>query len=386
MARILILSSEFPPFHGGISTYALKLADAAAADGHAVTVVAPDQYADQAAADSSLPFTVRRYADGPATFRGVGKRIAATRAALKAGPFDIVHAADYPFFLPVALLARRRSTRRLFTLHGTEVLYMRSIKRRGPLDLLRCWRRGFVEWIGNSRYTTELALKTFPIAREDSRAVPLGVSQDWFDAPVAPDVARARYGIGADDFVIASLGRVVPRKGHLVLARALAALPDALQRRIRWWIVGPHIDPAHAEAINAATSGLSSKTELLGALPFDQVRERLSASNLFCLPGYVDEGGAVEGFGLVFLEAAARGVPSVATLSGGIPDAIRDGETGLLVPERDPVALASAIAALMTDPARLGAMAAAAYDHARQSTWTDVMRETYRLGPVAERG
>jgi glycosyltransferase involved in cell wall biosynthesis len=82
-----------------------------------------------------------------------------------------------------------------------------------------------------------------------------------------------------------------------------------------------------------------------------------------------------EGTPLITLEAAAYGVPFVATRVGGLPQAVRDGETGLLVPPRDPEALAAALAALLRDPARRARMAARAREHAR----------SYALEPVAER-
>ena len=124
-------------------------------------------------------------------------------------------------------------------------------------------------------------------------------------------------------------------------------------------------------------AGLAVRTELLGALPADEVKQRIAASDLFCLPGYAEPGGPVEGFGLVFLEAAAYGVPAVATRSGGIPDAVDDETTGLLVPEHDPAAVARAIATLAEDEPRRLRMGEAAARRAGHMSWQRVMTETY---------
>lgn len=376
MTRLLLLASEFPPFRGGIATYAHELAVAASADGHEVVVAAPDYHADQSAADATLPYRVVRFSGGPATMRALPRRVGLVRRLLRAERFDIVHAADWPFFIPVRLARRARRARILLTLHGTEILYMNAPKRRRVLGLLRFWTTGWATWIANSAFTRELALATLPIDQAAIRAVPLGVSGDWIAARPDRAAARARFGTH-DRHVLVSLGRVVPRKGHAVLADALALLPAPMAGRIDWWIIGPLLEPAYAELLRGKLKGLASRAELLGQLPADEVKQRIAASDLFCLPGYAEPGGPVEGFGLVFLEAAAYAVPAVATRSGGIPDAVADGVTGLLVAEQDAVALAGAIAALLADEPRRARMGEAAADRARGMTWREVMIRTY---------
>jgi colanic acid/amylovoran biosynthesis glycosyltransferase len=75
----------------------------------------------------------------------------------------------------------------------------------------------------------------------------------------------------------------------------------------------------------------------------------MSRAFVFCVPSVVAATGDAEGFGMVFIEAQAMGLPVVSTLSGGIPEAVKNGETGLLVAERDSAALAGAILRLMDD-------------------------------------
>ena len=246
MGRLLILTSELPPFRGGIATYAHELATAAAATGHEVTVAAPDYHADQSALDATLLYRVVRFRGGPATMRGMPGRIALVRRLLRTGQFDIVHAADWPFFVPVRLARRATPSRVLLTLHGTEILYMNAPRRRRVLDLLRFWNAGWATWIANSAFTAGLALDSLPIDPSAIRAVPLGVSTEWIAARPNRGAARERFVVGRR-FVIISLGRVVPRKGHAVLADALAMLPPALAERIDWWIVGPLLESGHAE-------------------------------------------------------------------------------------------------------------------------------------------
>lgn len=379
MARVAILTSEFPPFHGGIATYVRELALAAQFGGHDVTVLAPNYGRDCAEIDIKLPFRVVRFVDGPATVRGLPLRIRKARELLAREQFDIVHAADWPFYIPVRLAQKQcKGARVLLTVHGSEIVYMQAPKRRLLLSALGFWRRGWATWIGNSQYTANLLSEAFPqVPREAVKAVPLGLSESWRTAGIERGPARLALAVAADRFVMVSLGRVVPRKGHGVIAEALAILPSNVASQIDWWVIGPLLDFEHAAALKAATAVLPTRTVWLGALDDAEVKMRLSAADLFCLPGYQDKAGKVEGFGLVFLEAGALGVPSLTSRSGGISEAVEDNVTGLLVAERDATALAEAIGRLVHDPSLRVRLAGAAKLKADAATWEQVMRCTY---------
>ena len=87
---------------------------------------------------------------------------------------------------------------------------------------------------------------------------------------------------------------------------------------------------------------------LLGALPSEEIRDIYGAADMFCLTGLPESSGRVEGFGLVYLEAAAGGLPSIATAVGGVPDAVLADETGILVPP-DVESISRAITELADD-------------------------------------
>jgi colanic acid/amylovoran biosynthesis glycosyltransferase len=96
-------------------------------------------------------------------------------------------------------------------------------------------------------------------------------------------------------------------------------------------------------------AGLGVRCRFLGTQPAAVVRDWMGRAAVFCVPSVVATSGDAEGFGMVFIEAQAMGLPVVSTQSGGIPEAVKDGETGLLVTERDPQALAEAILRLLKD-------------------------------------
>ena len=141
------------------------------------------------------------------------------------------------------------------------------------------------------------------------------------------------------------VGRLVEKKGCGTLIEAMVSV----QRRCPaadLIVIGGGPLRADYEA-RAAELGL--RCRFLGVQPAAVVRDRMSRASVFCVPSVVAASGDAEGFGMVFIEAQAMGLPVVSTLSGGIPEAVKNGETGLLVAERDSTALADAILRLMQD-------------------------------------
>lgn len=376
--KILMLTSEFPPHRGGVGTYAAELARATAELGHEVTLLAPDYGMDQRQADARLPYRMIRFPGGPNRAIDILDKARIVRTLARSGAdFDVVHALDWPFFLPLALSAYRGRARCLLTFHGTEINKMRRPSRAAVLRLCSFWD-GWAEVITNSRFTARHLLSTFPEARQCSvRAVPLGVrSREASSLPDRQD-ARETLGLADDTFVLVSLGRIVERKGQHVTAGALKLLPDSVLRRLHWYVIGPSKDDVYFERIRRVARELTCATTFTGDLPPEAVEQHLAAADLFCLPAVWGRRGEFEGFGLVYLEAALFAVPSVATTLGGIPDAVLDGETGILVPPSDTRALADAILALHSDPQLRMSLGARAQVHARSATWEAVAQKTY---------
>lgn len=375
--KLLILAGEFPPFRGGIATYAREIAEAAADLGHDVTVAAPSYFKDNEEADRTYPFRILRFRGGENTASGIVDKAMWTIKLAASEHFDVVHAADWPFFLPVAVSGFRRRARCLITFHGTEINQMHRRSRRIALALVRFWS-GWALSIANSRYTADRLRRVFPEQRADRlRAVPLGVRPPRRLAMIKRSVARADIGLVDGDFVLLSLGRVVPRKGHHVTVAAIGNLPEAMRRQIVWYVVGPEIDQDYAARIKSEAAARGVRAIFAGGLPEDALERAFAAADLLCVPSVWGINGEFEGFGLVYIEAGLRGLPSVATTVGGIPDAVIDGETGILVAPDDPVALAHALARLWEDSALRAKMGAAAMDHACAATWTRVAASTY---------
>lgn len=378
--KLLILAGEFLPFRGGIATYAREMAEAATDLGYDVTVAAPNYNADQSVIDAQFPFRALRFPGGENTARGIIEKVFWTRRLAHRERFDIVHAADWPFFIPLSLSPFRWRARCLVTFHGTEINQMRRKSRARVLNAIGFWH-GWALAIANSRFTADHLRRTFPQQRADRlRAIPLGVRPPALLGAIDRAAVRAELGFSPDDFIVLSLGRVVRRKGHHVTAAALSELPEALRTRLVWYVVGPDIDPDYAAAVKASVAAGCVRAVFAGGLSDDALERAFTAADLFCVPSVWGANGEFEGFGLVYVEAGLRGIPSIATTVGGIPDAVIDGETGLLVPPEDPVALAAALVKLWEDAALRRRLSAAALEHALRSDWRAIAERTYAQG------
>jgi glycosyltransferase involved in cell wall biosynthesis len=265
----------------------------------------------------------------------------------------------------------------LMTVHSTEINETQT-----PLKRLAIRFSGVfgprTEVAANSNFTRDLFRKRFTIDERRIHAIRLGVSDFWSGRRSDRAATRAIYDIAPDRIVMVTVARLTRRKGHHLTLAALAQLPDELRQRITWLVIGPQGEADYVDELRRMISASECDVRLLGALSNEEIRDIYGAADFFCLTGVPDSSGRVEGFGLVYLEAGATGLPSVASNIGGVPDAVLAGQSGLLVaPRVDKIT--HVIRQLAEDNelrARLGAGAAA---HARDLSWERCAAETYGL-------
>ncbi|MGQ9366323.1 glycosyltransferase [Azospirillum sp. ST 5-10] len=206
----------------------------------------------------------------------------------------------------------------------------------------------------------------------------MGVAADVVAVvPPGTDPAPAAAGSGGVAPALLAVGMVTPRKGHLTLVAALAALTD-----LPWHLtlVGSlERDPAHAGAVRdaLARAGLAHRVTLRGAVAEADLAAAFAAADLFVQPSHH------EGYGMALAEALARALPAVSTAVGAAPELLAGG-AGLTVPPGDAGALAAALRAVLGEPDRRRRLAAAARGVAsRLPTWDDgVDRFAGALTPV----
>jgi len=183
--------------------------------------------------------------------------------------------------------------------------------------------------------------------------IPCGVDTDLF-TPGDPAAARAALGLDPGPLLL-YVGRIAPIKGLETLLDAVGCLRGAGTPAHLAVIGGETDEPADGHEADvrrrAAALGLGDAVSFVGAQPQERLRDWYVATDVTVLPSYY------ESFGMVALEAMACGSPVVASRVGGLQSTVRDGVTGLLVPESDPCALAASITRVLGDGAlrwRLG--------------------------------
>jgi len=195
-----------------------------------------------------------------------------------------------------------------------------------------------------------------------------GADIERFRPDLDPTEVRARYGL-LDRPVVACVSRLVPRKGQDVLIRAMPAIrrrvPDAALLIVGG---GDYERELHRMAREIAPDG---SVFFSGEVSEDELPVHYAAGDVFAMPCRSRRLGLeVEGWGNVFLEAAASGKPSVAGDSGGAAEAVVDGETGLVVDGRHAGQVAEAVAGLLDDPQRAARMGKAGRARVERShTW-----------------
>jgi D-inositol-3-phosphate glycosyltransferase len=209
--------------------------------------------------------------------------------------------------------------------------------------------------------------------------VPPGVDLATF---VPAPGARERLGFAADGLVLTFVGRIQPLKAPDILLRAAAALDNdgRLGRRVRVVVLGAPSGTGLARpgwlADLARELGLADRVTFAPPVDRATLADYYRASDLTVVPSYN------ESFGLVALESAACGTPVVAARVGGLPTAVADGVSGVLVDGHDPDVWADVIGRLLRDPRRRAELAAGTRRHAERFSWqqtTEGLLHAYQL-------
>jgi phosphatidylinositol alpha-1,6-mannosyltransferase len=362
VGRTLVVTNDFPTRQGGIESFVLALASRLPSD---EVVVYTARMPGDTALDATLPFpVVRDHATTLLPTRGVSRAAAALLRS---------HRCDRVLFgaaAPLGLLAgalRAAGARRIVAItHGHECWWARvpgtrhALARIGDdVDVLT--------YLGSyTRQVISSALSATAAARMQ-RLTP-GVDPKVFHPGAGGAEVRRRHGLRPGQPVLGCIARLTPRKGQDQLVRAMPAIlsevPDA-----HLLVVGGG-GYGHTLAALARKVGVAQHVRFVGPVRWADTPPYFDAVDVFAMPCRTRRGGLEpEALGIVFLEAAATGVPVLVGASGGAPDTVRHGQTGYVVDPRSPAEIAARAVELLRDPTRARAMGAAGRRWA-QEDWT----------------
>lgn len=266
--------------------------------------------------------------------------------------------------------------------YGTELLLLEA-KARGAFKrrTARWLCERFEAVIATSEWTAGVArrvLATLDLAdvADRVRVVHLGTEPAHFRPGVDALAVRRRYGLEGKPWLL-TVSRLEWHKGIDTVMRALPAI-RAAHPGTRYAVAGAGERRPQLERL-AAELGLGDAVRFLGEVPDADLPGVYNAADLYVGVSRFHDLMA-EGFGIALVEASACGLAVVGGRSGGVPDAVRDGETGVLVDPDDPAAVATAVTALLGDPerrARLGAAGRRAVE--TYYNWDRVVRDVRRI-------
>ncbi|RIK92696.1 MAG: glycosyl transferase family 1 [Proteobacteria bacterium] len=266
-------------------------------------------------------------------------------ARLRRERIDVVHAHEFAMSVYASAAARALGLRAVATLHGHHWIAGRAI--RGAA--LRWLHRLGMPLVAVSDELAGYVAQAVRLPRARIAVIPNGIplppALGAADEREIRRAVRAALGVGDEQSFVLAVGNLYPVKGHATLLQAAAKLPGVAVA-----IAGRGDEEPRLAAL-ARSLGVADRVRLLGLR--DDVGRLLVACDVFAHPSLR------EGLPLAVLEAMAAARAVVAARVGGIPEAVREGETGLLVPPEDPDALACALAALLSDAPRRAALGAA---------------------------
>lgn len=368
---VVMVTSSYPRFRGdSVGTFMEPIATTIASHGHEVHVVAPwHPEVRRGLEEQGVRFHFYKYAPVPAL--NVFGYAAAMRADVKLRGAAFLAA-------PLALVQGWRVARKIARRHRATVMHGHWVVPGGvtaalagpdlPLVISVHGSDVFVaEKLAPARIaaraafrragaitacSADLARRAVALGADPERVevVPYGVDVDRFKPdPGVRAAVRSQLGARDDELLVFAAGRLVRKKGFEHLIDAMALVPADVHALLA---IGGAGDLERELRDRAAQAGVAGRVRFLGNLTQDQVARLLASTDVAVVPSVRDEAGNVDGLPNVVLEALASGAPLITTPAGGIGAVVADGRTAVVVPERDPVAIRSAVVALAADPRR----------------------------------
>lgn len=379
MKKTLLVTNDFPPRSGGIQTFLEGFVgelDPSQLVVYASTPPDADRRGSDLAAtyDANQPFVVVRY---PGTMMLPVPAVKATMQELirDHAIANVWFGAAAPLGIMANAAREAGASKVISTTHGHEIGWSMLP---GSRQILK---KVFAD-ADVVTYLTEATLQRLRPFIGETEIMQLhgAINPEQFAFnKVARRELRERYGIAKHAPVVVCISRLVERKGQDRLIDAWP-LVTAAYPGTKLVIVGkgPYAEKLHEMA---EASPANSDIIFTGEVPYSELPAHYSMGDVFAMPCRTRGGGLdIEGLGIVYLEAYAAGLPVVAGDSGGAPEAVLDGETGVVVNGRSVTAIARAVEYLLEDPKRARAMGERGREWVDQEwRWSDVAKPLIEL-------
>ncbi|MFC1548567.1 glycosyltransferase [Candidatus Omnitrophota bacterium] len=346
--KTLCISSEFPPVRGGIATHIFNLWSRLPSKEIAVLTSRPrgSDHGDY----EDMDMTRKTYPLGADIFSRTVRAIMVIWHTLRQNSLRNIkrnHCAQVLSAGLAALIVKKiKGTPYVVYMYSADVLEFS--KNLLTLFVMKKILAESKRVIAISNFTKSLITKHNLIPKDKVSVIIPGMDKDMFNPEKGDDGLRKKYGINGKRKMILSVSRLAARKGHKNVVNAfsevLKSYPD-----VTYVIVGDGPMRSELERL-VEEKDLENNVIFTGEIPLEKGVFFYNACDIFVLiPQYIKEKGDVEGFGIVFLEANACGKPVVAGRSGGVIEAVMDGETGLLVDPNDVGQIRDALLTLLED-------------------------------------
>ncbi|MGA7799200.1 MAG: glycosyltransferase family 4 protein [Gammaproteobacteria bacterium] len=377
-SRVLVITELFLPTKGGTAVWFDEVyRRLGGKDLHIVTADVPGAAVHDASHPNSVHrVTLRRHWWLRPESLGMYLRLLGRSVFLAMGRrFDAVHAGRVlPEGLIGWLVAKMIRKPLVVYAHGEELT---TWKQPGKHRVMTFVFQHADRVVANSEFTRQELLQV-GVQQERISLIHPGVDVQRFRPGLPVSDLTSRLGLNKEQRLILSVGRLSRRKGF---DQVIQALPGLVSRGIdaHYAIVGIGEDKTYLEGL-AEQRNVGARVHLLGHVPMEELPRWYNAADVFAMPNREIDGDT-EGFGMVYLEAAACGTPAIAGRAGGTSAAVVDGVTGVLVDGTSTQAVEAALATMLEDGEFAARIAEQARKRAREElSWEHTAELTVRLG------
>ena len=364
---IKLVTMEYPPTRGGAGTYCDELAHATNELSMDIEVLAPlGSHSVSSVKLIQLPFKGSQGWICSLKIIKFLKKQSLEKIALHiADPGSLRAMVRFGWALP-------KPAQFIITIHGSEIpkFSRNPIERIFFRNLLRKADRIHIL----SKYNQEKLTQFCPSLKYRIQLVQGAPARNTL--PVSDPSEERNYA--KKKLVLLCVGRIHPRKGQLELLSSIGRLPDFLKQRIECKFVGPATKQGYAKKVFEKSKSIGCKVEFLGDINCCELEKVYQRSDIFALTS-IPMHNSVEGFGFVYLEASAHGLPILAHCTGGVEDAVLHQKTGLLSEPSKPEQLDANLSTLMENQELRESLGKAGKVWATTNCWTKIAKKIYEF-------